>query len=66
MLGALKEIVERTGYTATQLLIGWALNKEGISSVIVGSTKIRQLEENLEVILKNIPEDVLALVNALE
>lgn len=65
IVGALKQIAERTGYTATQLLIGWALSKESITSVIVGSTKIKQLEENIEVISKDIPEDILALVDDL-
>ena len=66
MVAALAAISERTGYSATQLMIGWALNKESITSVIVGSTKIIQLEENFQVISECIPEDILTLVDALQ
>ena len=66
MVSAIAEISERTGYSATQLMIGWALNKESVTSVIVGSTKIAQLEENFQVISECIPQDVLALVDALQ
>ena len=66
MVSALTKISERTGYSTTQLMIGWALNKESITSVIVGSTKIIQLEENFQVISECIPEDILTLVDALQ
>ncbi len=42
----LKSIAEDLGITRTQLALAWVLRQKGVSSAIVGATKVTQLEES--------------------
>ena len=55
----LGELSKESGYTTSQLMIAWTLNKKGITSVIVGSSKLQQLQENTLALSSDIPVDVL-------
>jgi voltage-dependent potassium channel beta subunit len=44
----LKPIAESYGLTQGQLALAWILNNPGISSVIMGATSVKQLEENVK------------------
>ncbi len=51
----LKPIAERYNLTQAQLSLAWLLNRDGVSSVIIGASRKQQLEENLrasEVVLE--------------
>ena len=42
----LRPIAEARGATLAQLAIAWLLRREAVTSVIVGATKVKQVEEN--------------------
>ncbi len=42
----LRTIADDLGISSAQLALAWCLRKSGISSVIIGATRIEQLEEN--------------------
>lgn len=44
---ALKEVADDLGVTRAQLALAWVLRQPGVSSVITGATKARQIEDNL-------------------
>ncbi len=44
---ALRPIAERHGMTLAQLAIAWLLGREAVSSVIIGVTRVAQVEENI-------------------
>ncbi len=48
------------GVTRAQLALAWVLRQEGVSSVITGATKVRQMEDNLGAAELKLTEDVLA------
>lgn len=43
----LKAIADDLGCTRAQLALAWTLRDEGVSSVIIGATKVSQVEDNL-------------------
>ena len=43
--GPLGQIAERLGATPSQLALAWLLHKPGVTSPIVGATKMNHLEE---------------------
>jgi aryl-alcohol dehydrogenase-like predicted oxidoreductase len=43
----LKEIAQRSGRTPTRLAIGWLLQQSSVTSLILGASRIEQLQENL-------------------
>ena len=42
-----KSLAEELGYSRAQLAIAWVAAQEGVSSVILGATRVEQLKENL-------------------
>jgi len=44
---ALNEIAARRGQSLAQLAIAWAARDERVSSVLVGASSVRQLEQNV-------------------
>ena len=47
-LRALNEIAERRGQTLAQLALVWALRDERVTSLVIGASSVRQLEENVD------------------
>lgn len=45
-IDSLKPIADRYGITLTQLSLAWILHNPGITSVIVGATSVKQLEDS--------------------
>ena len=43
----LAEIAERRGQTLAQLALSWALRDSRVTSVLVGASSVKQLEDNL-------------------
>ncbi len=43
----LRPIAERNGMSLAQLAIAWLLRRDAVTSVIVGATKVAQIEENV-------------------
>jgi L-glyceraldehyde 3-phosphate reductase len=46
-IGALNDIAGARGQTLAQLALSWALRDERVTSVLVGASSVRQLEDNL-------------------
>ncbi len=44
---ALNEIAVRRGQTLAQLAIAWALRDERVTSVLLGASRVEQLEQNV-------------------
>lgn len=44
----LKAIAEQRGQTLPQMALAWLLDQQGVTSVIVGASSVRQLNSNLE------------------
>ncbi len=47
LLDILREAASARGISVAQLSLAWLLNRPGVSSVLMGATKLRQLEDNL-------------------
>jgi voltage-dependent potassium channel beta subunit len=58
-------LAERNGMTMAQLVISWLLSREAVTSVIVGATKVEQLEENIASTEFNPPAADLAEIDKL-
>jgi aryl-alcohol dehydrogenase-like predicted oxidoreductase len=43
----LQPIAERNGMTMAQFVISWLLSRDAVTSVIIGATKVEQVEENI-------------------
>jgi len=61
----LKPLADGLGISMAQLALAWCLQREGISSVIVGATKTRQLEDNVQASGQKLPEDVIASIDTI-
>ena len=44
----LENVAKELGYSMAQVAVNWTANRPGIASVIVGATKLAQLEDNLK------------------
>ena len=49
----------------TQLALAWCLRDPGVSSVLVGATRIEQLEENVKAVGVELADDVLDEIDRL-
>ena len=53
-----KGIAEELGYSRSQLAIAWVAAQRGVSSVILGATKVSQINENLKALKINITQEI--------
>lgn len=60
----LNEIAEQRGQTLAQMALAWILQHQGVTSVIIGTSSVRQLQDNLRT-LNNLQfsTDELAVIN---
>ena len=61
----LTAIAEKLGGNATQLALAWCLTNPNVSTVILGATKVEQIEDNCKAVklLEKITPDVLKEIN---
>lgn len=57
------KIAETKNATPAQVALAWLLHKEGVTSVIVGATKLSQLEGNIEATDLNLSEEEMKILN---
>ena len=62
---ALKPIADELGINRAQLALAWVLRQPGVSSVITGATKIRQIEENIEAADVQLSDDAIARIDTI-
>ena len=60
ILETLQDVAQGLGKSMAQVALRWILEQEGITSVIVGSTKVEQLRDNIGCSGWNLPADALA------
>jgi L-glyceraldehyde 3-phosphate reductase len=61
---ALAEIAASRGQTLAQLALSWALRDQRVTSVLIGASSVKQLEENLAAAGRsNFTEDELAAID---
>ena len=48
VLNKLAEIAKETGYTQAQLALAWAAANRDVSTVLLGFTRVEQVEENIK------------------
>ena len=59
------EMAGDLGTTPARLALAWALRLDNVASVIVGATKVSQVQDNVAASELQVPEDVLARLDAL-
>jgi aryl-alcohol dehydrogenase-like predicted oxidoreductase len=63
IVAELEMVAKEVGHSMAQVAVNWTANRPGIASVIVGATKLSQLEDNLKALDFDIPTE---LANRLE
>lgn len=61
----LAAMAEGLGVSAAELALAWCLRNRYVSSVILGASRVEQLEQNLRAVSLEIPDDVLGKLDAL-
>ena len=58
VLDTLQEVAKQMGHSPAQVALNWVATQPGVTSTIIGATKIRQLEDNLSALSLDIPRDL--------
>jgi len=61
----LKPIADSLGLTLAQLALAWCLRKSSVSSVIIGATRVEQLDENTKSIGTELSAEVVSRITAI-
>jgi L-glyceraldehyde 3-phosphate reductase len=61
----LKSIAENHGITLAQLALAWILQHREISSVIIGSSKPEQIDENVKAVGVKLDNDTMKEINGI-
>lgn len=56
---AMRPLADEAGCSLAQLALKWALRKPGVSSVIVGATKVEHVDDNVAAADLDVPEELL-------
>ena len=60
----LEKVAEELGRSMAQVAVNWVANRPGVASVLVGATKLSQLQDNLQALDFDIPPELLARLDA--
>ena len=60
----LKEVATEAGLTTAEMSLAWCLHQPQVSSAIIGATRVEHVEENARAGDIELPEDVLAAIDA--
>ena len=58
VVDTLREVAEALGRTPAEVALNWVATQPGVTSTIIGATKLKQLESNLESISFDIPPEL--------
>lgn len=61
----LRAVADGHGASVAQVALAWLLTRDGVTSVIVGASRLQQLERNLPAVDLRLAEDELAALDAL-
>lgn len=56
VVGTLLEVAQELGRAPAQVALNWVSRRPGVTSTIIGATKVSQLEDNLKALAFDIPE----------
>jgi aryl-alcohol dehydrogenase-like predicted oxidoreductase len=57
IIDALNEVAQQVGKPAAQIALNWVTHRKGVSSTIIGASKMQQLEDNLAALDFELPDD---------
>jgi len=63
IVGQLKPIAEKCNKTVPQLILNWLINRPGVGCVLVGMSKIKHVEENVEAMKWRMPAEIRKEIN---
>ncbi|MBF2002595.1 MAG: aldo/keto reductase [Synechococcales cyanobacterium M58_A2018_015] len=58
IVAELEQVAQELGRSMAQVAVNWVANRPGVSSVIVGATKLSQLEDNLKALEFEMPAEL--------
>lgn len=58
IVAELEQVAQEIGRSMAQVAVNWVVNQPGIGSVIIGATKLSQLEDNLKALEFQIPSEL--------
>ena len=58
ILDAVKEVAQQLGRTQAEVALNWVATQPGVTSTIIGATRLKQLESNLVAITFEIPPEL--------
>ncbi|MEO1446154.1 MAG: aldo/keto reductase [Cyanobacteria bacterium J06635_11] len=58
IVAELEKVSQETGRSMAQIAVNWVVNRPGVASVLVGATKLYQLEDNLGALDFQIPAEL--------
>ncbi len=58
VLDALQEVAKQLGRSPAQVALNWVATQPGVTSTIIGATKVKQLEDNLAALSFEIPPEL--------
>jgi aryl-alcohol dehydrogenase-like predicted oxidoreductase len=58
IVAELEEVAKELNRSMAQVALNWVANKPGVASVLIGATKLRQMEDNLGALDFEIPADL--------
>jgi aryl-alcohol dehydrogenase-like predicted oxidoreductase len=64
IVSELEMVANETNRSMAQVALNWVANKPGVASVIIGATKLSQLEDNVEALSFDIPDELKARLDA--
>jgi len=63
-LGAIRAVARDCGMTVPELAVKWAVAAEGVTSVLVGSRNVKELEQNVRAASEPLDPDIVRRLNA--
>jgi len=64
IVAALEKVSAQLGRSMAQVALNWVANRRGVASVIVGATRLAQLEDNLKALDFELPTELQARLDA--
>jgi len=65
IIGEVEKVAQELGRSMAQVSLNWVANRPGVASVILGATKVEQLEDNLAALDFTIPAELAAGLDAI-
>lgn len=64
VVATLQRVADKLGYSMAQLALHWVVTQPGIASVLVGASKLSQLQDNLAALNLEVPAEAMAELDA--